>query len=100
MPRFTPEQWREIEVARLRLEAIRDKVQPYPPYPSGDTPQIQQQPIFRPRQIDREIDQLKGGFLFLQNKINEHIDTIKKLKPIPTKVLPKGEIIFKGGIIR
>ena len=36
------------------------------------------QPVFNPRPVDREIDQLKAGFLHLQNKINKHLDKSKK----------------------
>jgi len=32
------------------------------------------QPIFRPRPVDREIDQLKAGYIHLQNKLNTLID--------------------------
>lgn len=35
-------------------------------------------PIFRPRPIDKELDQLKAGFIHLQGKLNEHIDISKK----------------------
>jgi len=36
------------------------------------------QPIFRPRPVDKEIDQLKSSILYLQGKMNEHIDASKK----------------------
>ena len=32
------------------------------------------QPVFRPRPVDREIDQLKAVYIHLQNKLNEHLD--------------------------
>ena len=35
------------------------------------------QPVFRPRPVDKEIDQLKAQILYLQNKLNEHIDESK-----------------------
>jgi len=38
------------------------------------------QPAYRPRPVDREIDQLKSGFLYLQNKVNELQATKKKAK--------------------
>ena len=36
------------------------------------------QPIFRPRPVDKEIDQLKTGFVDLQNRLNKHMDKKKK----------------------
>jgi len=33
-------------------------------------------PVFKPRPVDKEIDQLKAGYLHLQNKLNDL--TIKK----------------------
>jgi len=35
------------------------------------------QPVFRPRPIDKEIDQLKAGYIHLQNKLNTYIDKKK-----------------------
>jgi len=32
------------------------------------------QPVFKPRPVDKEIDQLKAGYIHLQNKLNEYID--------------------------
>lgn len=32
------------------------------------------QPVFRPRPVDKEIDQLKAGYIHLQNKLNKHLD--------------------------
>jgi hypothetical protein len=32
------------------------------------------QPVFKPRPVDKEIDQLKAGYIHLQNKLNEHLD--------------------------
>lgn len=45
-----------------------------------ELPPIQEEikPVFKPRPVDDEIDQLKAGFLFLQNKLNKHIDASKK----------------------
>ena len=34
--------------------------------------------IYKRRPVDNEIDQLKSGFLHLQNKLNEHLDKSKK----------------------
>ena len=34
-------------------------------------------PVFKPRPVDKEIDQLKSDFIHLQNKLNEHIDRAK-----------------------
>ena len=36
------------------------------------------EPVFRARPVDREIDQLKAGLLYLQNKLNGHLDKSKK----------------------
>lgn len=75
--RLTKEHWREIDEARARLEAFRFKVQPYPAYPEGQasTPLV---PVFRPRPVDAELDQLKSGFNYLQNKLNLQIDAAKQ----------------------
>ena len=35
-------------------------------------------PIFRPRPVDKEIDQLKAGYIHLQKKLNEHLDKSKQ----------------------
>lgn len=37
-------------------------------------------PAFRPRPIDKEIDQLKSQFLYVQNKFNEILDQPRKRK--------------------
>jgi len=42
-----------------------------------EEPKIEIQPIFKPRPVDKEIDQLKAGFIHLQNKLNEHLDKKK-----------------------
>jgi hypothetical protein len=36
------------------------------------------QPIFRPRPVDKEIDQLKARYIHIQNKLNAHLDKKKK----------------------
>ena len=36
------------------------------------------EPVFKPRPVDKEIDQLKTGFSRLQNKLNEHLDKSEK----------------------
>ena len=38
------------------------------------------QPVFRPRPVDKEIDQLKAGYIHLQNKLYEHLDKKKSDK--------------------
>ena len=35
------------------------------------------QPVFKPRPVDKEIDQLKAGFIYLQNKVNTLTDKKK-----------------------
>ena len=42
-----------------------------------EQPKSEIQPVFKPRPVDREIDQLKGGFIHIQNKLNEHLDRKK-----------------------
>ena len=76
MPLFTDEQYHEILQVRTELKAYRDKVQCYPEYPGEETVEVK----FRPRPIDNEVDQLKAGFLFLQNKLNEHTAKSKRAK--------------------
>lgn len=70
---FTDEQMIEIGRARDRLGIYRSKVQPYPAYPPEEASplQVEPKPIFRPRPVDAEIDQLRAGFLFLQKRVNE-----------------------------
>ena len=70
MPIFTEEIWKEIYASRAQLEAYKNKIQPYPPY-SPYQGEVKPKPVFRPRPVDKEIDQLKAGFLFLQAKVNE-----------------------------
>jgi hypothetical protein len=38
-----------------------------------EEPKLEIQPVFKPRPVDKEIDQLKAGYLHLENKINEHL---------------------------
>lgn len=38
------------------------------------------QPVFKPRPVDKEIDQLKGMVLYLQNKVNNLTDKKRKSK--------------------
>jgi len=45
-----------------------------------EEPKTEIQPIFRPRPVDKEIDQLKAGFIHLQNKLNGYIDKSKTAK--------------------
>jgi len=68
---FSEEQWREIYAARARFEAYANKIQPYPGVPDDIQPEHL---IFRPRPVDKELDQLKSKMLWLQNKMNEKYD--------------------------
>ncbi len=61
--------FREDRIRRGNFYALKD---------TEEDTQPEAKPIFRPRPIDNEIDQLKAGFLFLQGKINNHIDKSKK----------------------
>jgi len=38
-----------------------------------EQPKSEIQPVFRPRPVDKEIDQLKVGYIHLQNKLDEHL---------------------------
>ena len=40
--------------------------------------EIQLDPKPHPIKIEREIDQLKGRFIYLQNKLNRHLDKKRK----------------------
>ena len=51
------------------------------PYiPSKPRIETEIQPIFKPRPVDKEIDQLKAGYIHLQNKLNGHLDKSKIAK--------------------
>ncbi len=53
----------------------------------GKQPEIN--PVFRPRPVNQELDDLKGQVNFLQNRINGHLDTGKKnVKPV-TSIPPQ-----------
>ena len=39
-----------------------------------EEPKTEIQPIFRPRPVDKEIDQLKADFIRFRNQFNEHLD--------------------------
>ena len=43
-----------------------------------EQPKSEIQPVFKPRPVDKEIDQLKAGYIHLQNKLNEHLDKSKR----------------------
>jgi len=62
----TPIKLSEILTTNERLAILEDKKEI--------------QPVFRPRPVDKEIDQLKAGYIHLQNKLNEHLDKSKTAK--------------------
>ena len=43
-----------------------------------EEPKSEIQPVFKPRPVDKEIDQLKAGYIHLQNKVNTLIDKKKQ----------------------
>ena len=47
-------------------------------YRELETMKSEIKPVFRPRPVDKEIDQLKAGYIHLQNKLNEYIKNKKK----------------------
>ncbi len=51
------------------------------------------EPIFRPRPVDKEIDQLKAEFLHLQKKLAEHSNPQAKLA-----TPAKGKIEYKDTV--
>jgi len=74
MLNLSDKQMIDLLSCRERLNALRNKCQPYP----GEYITEDIRPIFRPRPIDKEIDQLKCGFIHIQKVINTHIDAAKK----------------------
>ena len=70
---FTPEQWREIEEARSRLEAYKLKVQPYPIYPE-EQPEAPVQEIIH---IVRHSSMGKKEFDLLQQTAHK-VDYLEK----------------------
>ncbi len=79
---FTTEQWDEIYAARSRLEAYKLKIQPYPAYPEEPIPVPE--PKWTGRQWDK-VEQTRAMILYLQNKLNEHIDKLVKNNPKDTQ---------------
>ena len=57
------------------MQAIKDKIEIYPPYPEASTnsPYPSPRVIFRPRPIADEIDQLKARVIHAESKLQEHI---------------------------
>ena len=79
-PNFTNEQWKEIEEARARLEAYKNKIQPYPVLPEDNLkPPSNKVEEWAPKQWD-VVNQMRGLVLHLQRKVNDHLDK-KKQKP-------------------
>ena len=77
-PNFSKEQWKEIENARARLSAFKDKIQPYPILPEETPVQVSQEAM-TPKQWDA-VTQLRAGYIHLQKKLNEHLDASRKRK--------------------
>ena len=46
-------------------------------YRDLEQPKPEIQPVFKSRPVDKEIDQLKAGYIHLQNRMNEHLDKKK-----------------------
>jgi hypothetical protein len=75
--RFTDSKMLEIIQRQERLRAFKDKCQPYPA-PELETFAAIKVP--EPMPAYRKLDQLHAEFLFLQNKLNDHLDATKKRK--------------------
>lgn len=80
---FTEEQWREIYAARARLEAYRNKIQPYPAYPNHDETHQDKQGAGQPREvIHRTSNMGRAEFILLQQ-------TARKADWLEKKLLEK-----------
>lgn len=89
-PRFTDSEMIEIGRARERLEAYRNKVQPYPPELETEEPKPQVQEVIH-RHSDmgkQEFDLLQQTALkleYLNTKLTDHLEFKKKPQPIKSK---------------
>lgn len=66
---------REMEQARARLEAYKNKIQPYPALPKEEAPitSYQDEGVGY-RQLSNRFDRWMGMVTHLENRLNEHID--------------------------
>lgn len=76
--KFTREQWRDIEGTRARLKAWKAQFQTYPPYPEQASTLVAAPSEFWVKAQWQYAQQLRAQVLYLQGKINEHLDTSKK----------------------
>ena len=73
---FTEEQWREIDTARARLQAYKDKVQPYPALHDelndvrAASPLLEPEPEWKRRQW-QYVQQLRAQVNYLNTKVTE-----------------------------
>jgi len=84
-PRFTKKQWGEIYAVRSRLEAFKNKIQPYPAYPDEiqePKPQVVEHIVRHSNMGNKEFDLLQQTALkvsYLDQKLTEHLEY--KTKP-------------------
>ncbi len=80
---FTEEGYREVLKFRDRTNEYLNKIHPYPPLPSLE-PQGEALPVVpienhSPYRNEHDLQQIKASFIYLQNKLNEHLDRKKKI---------------------
>ena len=92
---FSKEAWDEIYVARARLAAIKDKIQPYPAYPEESQQESRPQVVEHIHRTSnmgaKDFDLLQQTALktqYLDEKFTEHLEF--KKKPQPVKSSGKG----------
>lgn len=82
---FSKEQWQEIDEARARLQAYRNKIQPYPAYPDEPLEPEHKvvEHIVRHSQMGaKEFDLLQQTarkLEYLEKKLTEHIEYKRKV---------------------
>lgn len=69
---------REMERARARLEAYRDKIQPYPPYPIEEEPEVIVKKIYPYICVDKKSLELQKRIVALESKVEELGDRKRK----------------------
>lgn len=85
MPMFTKEEYKEIEESRARLQAYKDKIQPYPSYPIQPQEPIREEPtevivkkMFIYVGVDKKALELQKRLVSLEETLKEHPDKKKK----------------------
>lgn len=71
---LTPEQWLDVDAARKRLDAYKNKIQPYPmiDYPPNVTPSIIELDCQDCR-TSKDVIQLKGNLISLRDILKKHV---------------------------